>query len=320
MASLTRTLLARSSAAAQAQAHPRALVMTAPLSPCRAGRYAVASSSSSLLTSSRCSRRWASTANATDQQASAEAKEEGASQDNLSSPSASSPSQLAPGEQTFAAETASDPAPAAQPDKTSSPAPGPSAAATLEDILGSALSTDTASPGSALASRSDPRLQGRQKPGPGGPKAPPHYRLHIRASRNNTILTFTKPTGETLASASGGTAGFKKSQRSGYEAGYRAAFQMFNHIADYRRSLGHGVGANPNSAAARRQGNLVTLQARGPDVLLETIWAGFGQGREAVFRAMMTNEGQEIRSLVRRLTDATPIKIGGVRPKKRRML
>ncbi|KAE8244830.1 hypothetical protein A4X13_0g6222 [Tilletia indica] len=202
--------------------------------------------------------------------------------------------------------------------------------ASLEDILGQALAPSL-SPDSPQEPTATPRPR-QDPPSPSSsfssrpaayaPLTPTH-RLHIMTTRNNTILTFTTPQGDPLASASGGTAGFKKSQRSGYEAGYRAAFQMFGHIAEYRRSLGYGVGAPVDSAAARTFGGLVTAPIRTggeEDLRIETIWNGFGQGREAVFRALMTNEGQEIRNLVKRVTDGTPLKIGGVRPKKRRML
>lgn len=37
---------------------------------------------------------------------------------------------------------------------------------------------------------------------------------------------------------------------------------------------------------------------------LEIIWKGFGQGRDAVFRTLMSGEGDEIKGLVRRVTDA----------------
>ncbi|PKI84681.1 hypothetical protein MVES_001318 [Malassezia vespertilionis] len=123
--------------------------------------------------------------------------------------------------------------------------------------------------------------------------AKPH-RLHVQATRNNTMVTFTMPTGEPLANASGGTVGFKKAGRSGYEAGYRAALRIFEKI-----------GAN---------------QTRWRVNSIEVLWNGFGQGREAVFRAMMASEGEKVRGLVKVMTDKTPIKIGGVRPKKRRML
>lgn len=123
--------------------------------------------------------------------------------------------------------------------------------------------------------------------------AQPH-RLFVNASRNNTILTLTSPSGDPLASASGGSVGFKKAARSGYEAGYRAAFAMFGKINEFKDAwrISH----------------------------LEVLWNGFGQGREAVYRAMLAGEGQATKNLISKMTDNTPVKIGGVRPKKRRML
>ncbi|WFC98344.1 hypothetical protein MYAM1_001070 [Malassezia yamatoensis] len=120
------------------------------------------------------------------------------------------------------------------------------------------------------------------------------HRLHVQSTRNNTMVTLTAPTGEPLANASGGTVGFKKAGRSGYEAGYRAAVRIFSRIAENQKRW------RINS--------------------IEVLWNGFGQGREAVFRAMLANEGEQVRNLVKIMTDKTPIKVGGVRPKKRRML
>ncbi|WFD42426.1 hypothetical protein MPSI1_001070 [Malassezia psittaci] len=120
------------------------------------------------------------------------------------------------------------------------------------------------------------------------------HRLHVQSTRNNTMVTLTAPTGEPLANASGGTVGFKKAGRSGYEAGYRAAVRIFSRIAENQKRW------RINS--------------------IEVLWNGFGQGREAVFRAMLANEGEQVRNLVKVMTDKTPIKVGGVRPKKRRML
>ena len=88
--------------------------------------------------------------------------------------------------------------------------------------------------------------------------------------------------------------GFKKAQRSGYEAGYRAAVRVFQHIVAHRAQWGVKD--------------------------IEVLWNGFGQGREAVFRALQASEGENVRHMVLAMTDKTPIKIGGVRPKKRRML
>ena len=128
----------------------------------------------------------------------------------------------------------------------------------------------------------------------GLPSASRPHRLHITSSRNNTIVTFTMPTGEPLVGESGGTVGFKKAQRSGYEAGYRAAVRVFQHIVAHRAQWGVKD--------------------------IEVLWNGFGQGREAVFRALQASEGESVRQMVLAMTDKTPIKIGGVRPKKRRML
>jgi len=49
----------------------------------------------------------------------------------------------------------------------------------------------------------------------------------------------------------------------------------------------------------------VKRKSKGPKPTeLEVVWKGFGQGRDAVFRSLMGAEGDEVRSLVRRVTDA----------------
>jgi len=53
---------------------------------------------------------------------------------------------------------------------------------------------------------------------------------------------------------------------------------------------------------------------------LELFFKGFGQGREAMHKALLTSEGDTVRQLVTRITDRTPIKIGGTRAKKTRRL
>ncbi len=118
------------------------------------------------------------------------------------------------------------------------------------------------------------------------------HKVHVQASRNNTIVTVTAPNGDPLFGCSGGSAGFRKAARSGYEAGYRAAFQVFKEI----------------------EAKQTEWAVRGVEVLFN----GFGQGREAFFRALMATEGAPARNLVRRVTDKTHLKVGGVRPKKRR--
>lgn len=180
------------------------------------------------------------------------------------------------------------------------------ASSNLDDILGS-VSAVSSLPGSTAAAESEeqafrdtraPLIRGaaasRYSPALFHFSSTLPHRLFVNSSRNNTILTLTSPSGDPLASASGGSVGFKKSARSGYEAGYRAAFSMFGKINEFKDAwrISH----------------------------LEVLWNGFGQGREAVFRALLTGEGQPTKGLISKMTDKTPVKIGGVRPKKRRML
>ncbi|GJJ07629.1 hypothetical protein Clacol_001833 [Clathrus columnatus] len=120
------------------------------------------------------------------------------------------------------------------------------------------------------------------------------FQLYVHASSNNTIITFSTPTGRVLSVISGGMCGFKKVQRSTYEAGYRCAVHIFEKIAQVRKD---NIG--------------MTLQVN---------FKGFGQGREAVYRALTTSEGESVRDLVKCISDRTPIKIGGTKAKKRRRL
>jgi len=57
-----------------------------------------------------------------------------------------------------------------------------------------------------------------------------------------------------------------------------------------------------------------------PAMQIEVVFKSFGQGRDAVFSALVASEGDKIRDKVIRIKDATPIKIGGVRAKKARRL
>ncbi|KAI8072524.1 hypothetical protein BC940DRAFT_292782 [Gongronella butleri] len=114
------------------------------------------------------------------------------------------------------------------------------------------------------------------------------YQLHINASFNNTIITLTRPNGSPLVATSGGSAGFKKAQRSGYEAAHQAAVQLLDKM------------------------NAKNLQIQNIHIILK----GFGPGRDAAFKALTTGQTWS----VRRITDATPTPFGGCRPKKARRL
>ncbi|UZJ55370.1 hypothetical protein CBS101457_004690 [Exobasidium rhododendri] len=124
-------------------------------------------------------------------------------------------------------------------------------------------------------------------------KAEP-FVLHVQSTRNNTIITLTTPQGTPVSHVSTGMLGFKKSARSGYEAGHQTAMKMITAIEQNR--------------------------VKWRCASLHIIFNGFGTGREAVFRALLTQEGANVRNLVQKLSDDTRIKVGGVRPKKIRML
>ncbi|KAJ8518365.1 hypothetical protein ONZ45_g4553 [Pleurotus djamor] len=124
--------------------------------------------------------------------------------------------------------------------------------------------------------------------------APQMYHVHCHSSRNNTITTLTRPNGTPVAWFSGGSCGFKKGNRASYEAGYQCAVRMFERVKQ----------------EVEEKGKLE----------LQLVFKGFGQGRDALHRAIMTSEGEFVRPLVKSIVDKTPIKIGGTRsPKARRL-
>ncbi len=111
----------------------------------------------------------------------------------------------------------------------------------------------------------------------------PRAVVHVQASFNNTIVTFTDPIGNTLAWSSSGSLGFRGSRK-----GTPFAAQV----------------------AAQSAGNLAKdLGMRSVDVEVK----GPGAGRESALRALQAS-GVEIKSI----KDVTPIPHNGCRPRKRR--
>ena len=128
------------------------------------------------------------------------------------------------------------------------------------------------------------------KPGSGGRrprkkerKNVTHGVAHIKSSFNNTIVTFTDQSGNTLSWASAGNVGFKGSRKSTPFAAQMAAEQAA------RRAMEHGV-------------RKVDVVVRGP-----------GSGRETAIRTI-----QSIGIEVTGIRDVTPIPHNGCRPPKRR--
>lgn len=112
----------------------------------------------------------------------------------------------------------------------------------------------------------------------------PHGQVHILATFNNTIVTFTDPKGGALASASAGGCGFRGSKK-----GTAYAAQVAAEKAGRAAQQMHGI--------------------RKADVFIK----GIGLGREAAVRAL-----QSLDISIESLTDVTGIPHGGVRPRKAR--
>lgn len=112
----------------------------------------------------------------------------------------------------------------------------------------------------------------------------PLGQIHINATFNNTIVTFTDPSGAVIAQSSAGACGFRGSKK-----GTAYAAQI----------------------AAEKAGNVAKSQYGMTKV--HAIVKGIGQGRETALRAL---SGLDI--ALESITDVTPIAHGGTRPKKAR--
>ncbi|KAI9334497.1 hypothetical protein DFJ73DRAFT_629693 [Zopfochytrium polystomum] len=126
-----------------------------------------------------------------------------------------------------------------------------------------------------------------------------HLVVHIRSSRNNTCVTLTDHAGNILCWASGGTLGFKKSQRNTSDVGYQAVSQLAEKAA------------KKNVLVATTSSTSSDRDSKGVEVRFK----GFGPGREMAFRAIRALGWQ-----IKRISDVTPIRHAGCRPPKARRL
>ena len=112
----------------------------------------------------------------------------------------------------------------------------------------------------------------------------PQGQVHVQASFNNTIVTFTDPNGGALASCSAGACGFRGSKKG---TAYAAQ-----------------VAAEKAATAAKQQYGFSKA---------EVFVKGVGLGRDAAIRALVNQDIQ-----VESITDVTGMPHGGVRPRKAR--
>jgi len=109
----------------------------------------------------------------------------------------------------------------------------------------------------------------------------PAGQLHIKATFNNTIITFTDKQGGAVSTSSAGRCGFRGSKKG---TAYAA-----------------GIAAEKAAEVAKKDYGMNSV-----DVFVK----GVGLGRDAAIRAVNT---QSI--LISSIVDVTPIPHGGVRPK-----
>lgn len=112
----------------------------------------------------------------------------------------------------------------------------------------------------------------------------PYGQLHVLATFNNTIVTFTDQTGAVLTQASAGGCGFRGSKKG---TAYAAQ-----------------VAAEKAGTLAKNQHGISKV-----DVFVK----GIGQGRDTAIRALVNLD-----IAVESITDQTGIAHGGVRPRKAR--
>lgn len=112
----------------------------------------------------------------------------------------------------------------------------------------------------------------------------PAGQIHIQATFNNTIITFTDPQGGALTNSSAGACGFRGSKKG---TAYAAQ-----------------VATEKAATAAKQQYSLSRV-----DVFVK----GIGLGREAGIRTLANMD-----IAVESITDVTGVPHGGVRPKKAR--
>jgi small subunit ribosomal protein S11 len=111
----------------------------------------------------------------------------------------------------------------------------------------------------------------------------PNGLVHVQASFNNTIVTFTDQVGNVLAWSSSGSLGFRGSRKGTPFAAQQASLTAANKAKEY------GL-------------RVVEVRVSGP-----------GAGRESAVRALST-AGLDVRGI----KDTTPIPHNGCRPPKRR--
>ncbi|KAI1122459.1 hypothetical protein F5Y10DRAFT_254065 [Nemania abortiva] len=146
------------------------------------------------------------------------------------------------------------------------------------------LATDTIS---RAMNQSDSILDNSASQGENwGPSHEP-FHFHIYSHKHNTHITVTKPNRNAIVSMSTGNLGFKKSKRGSHDA----AHQLCTYVLD-----------KLNQGGWHRK---ITS--------LEVVLRGFGPGREAATKVLLSNSGRLLRPYIKKVSDNTRLKFGGTR-------
>ncbi|CAM1507421.1 Fc.00g070620.m01.CDS01 [Cosmosporella sp. VM-42] len=120
------------------------------------------------------------------------------------------------------------------------------------------------------------------------------FHFHIHSHKHNTHITCTRPNREPIISMSCGNIGFRKSRRGTFDSAYSLTKYVLERL----------IHAGWPMKIAR----------------LEVVLRGFGQGREAALKVLMSPEGKVLRDKIVRVADSTRVKFAGTRSEKPRRL
>ncbi|RDA92091.1 hypothetical protein CP533_3587 [Ophiocordyceps camponoti-saundersi (nom. inval.)] len=116
------------------------------------------------------------------------------------------------------------------------------------------------------------------------PSLEPHH-LHVYAHKHNCHITFSRPNRDPIISVSCGNIGFRKANRGLFDSAYSLARYVFERLM---------------------QKNL-TINT------LELVLRGYGEGREAIIKLLLSPDGAFFRNKIVRISDSTRLKFGGCR-------
>jgi small subunit ribosomal protein S11 len=169
--------------------------------------------------------------------------------------------------------------------------PKPKAPSTMDSLMGTSLLRSAPKSQSSLNTNA---LTGEQVDEIKGPDYTEPYHFHIYSHKHNTHVTCTRPDRSPIISMSCGNLGYRKARRGAYDS----AYSLVKYVIE--RMIYNDV---PSKIGK-----------------LEIVLRGFGQGREAALKVLMSPEGKILRDKIVRVADSTRLKFGGTRSKGQRRL